>query len=72
VAVAQSHVEAWKVTRRGEPASMFLVLEDDVWFRAGAAAAIDRGWRAAQRRQAAWEKGVRAMLLSLLCGREVE
>lgn len=45
VAVAQSHVEAWKFIVAGS-CNHVLVLEDDVWFRTGAAAAIDRGWRA--------------------------
>ena len=49
VAVARSHVEVWKAVARG-PDDYVLVLEDDVWFRRGAAAAIDRGWRAALRR----------------------
>ena len=49
VAVARSHVEAWKAIAAG-PCDHVLVLEDDVWFRRGAAAAIDRGWRAAARR----------------------
>ncbi len=49
VAVARSHVEAWKAVATGSDAHV-LVLEDDVWFRRGAAAAIDRGWRAALRR----------------------
>lgn len=51
VAVAQSHVEAWKVVAAGS-CDHVLVLEDDVWFRSGAAAAIDQGWQAAVRRQA--------------------
>ncbi|MEK7427930.1 MAG: family 16 glycosylhydrolase [Pseudomonadota bacterium] len=51
VAVAQSHVEAWKVIAAGS-CDHVLVIEDDVWFRAGAASAIDRGWRAAARRYA--------------------
>ena len=51
VAVAQSHVEAWKAIVAGS-CDHVLVLEDDIWFRAGAAAAIDRGWRAAALRQA--------------------
>jgi len=46
VAVARSHIEAWKRIARG-PDHYVLVLEDDVWFRPGAARAIDRGWRAA-------------------------
>jgi GR25 family glycosyltransferase involved in LPS biosynthesis len=49
VAVARSHVEVWKAIATG-PDNYVLVLEDDVWFRRGAAAAIDRGWRAALQR----------------------
>lgn len=51
VAVARSHIEAWKVIVAGS-SDHVLVLEDDVWFRIGAAAAIDRGWRAAAGRKA--------------------
>lgn len=51
IAIARSHVEAWKVIAAGS-CDHVLVLEDDVWFRTGAAAAIDRGWRAAADRQA--------------------
>ncbi|MGH2554372.1 MAG: family 16 glycosylhydrolase, partial [Actinomycetota bacterium] len=46
VAVARSHVEAWKAVATGTD-DYVLVLEDDVWFTPGAPAAIDRGWRAA-------------------------
>ena len=46
VAVARSHVEAWEAVATGTD-DYVLVLEDDVWFRPGARAAIDRGWRAA-------------------------
>ncbi|MEP0391676.1 MAG: family 16 glycosylhydrolase [Erythrobacter sp.] len=46
VAVARSHVEVWKTIARGSHEHV-LVLEDDVWFTHGAAAIIDRGWRAA-------------------------
>jgi GR25 family glycosyltransferase involved in LPS biosynthesis len=46
VAVARSHVEAWKAIATGAD-DYVLVLEDDVWFTPGAPAAIDRGWRAA-------------------------
>lgn len=49
VAVARSHIEAWKAIVAG-PDDYVLVLEDDVWFKCGAAAAIDRGWRAAVKR----------------------
>ncbi|CAA2145142.1 family 16 glycosylhydrolase [Methylobacterium bullatum] len=49
VAVARSHIEVWKEVARG-PHDHVLILEDDVWFGRGAAAAVDRGWRAA------WER----------------
>jgi GR25 family glycosyltransferase involved in LPS biosynthesis len=62
VAIAQSHVEAWKVIVAGS-CDHVLVLEDDVWFRPGAAAAIDRGWTAAAGRQAD-EKGPHLLYLS--------
>jgi len=50
VAVARSHVEAWKAVAAG-PHRHVLVLEDDVWFRRRAARAINSGWRAALRRR---------------------
>ena len=62
VAVARSHVEVWKAVATG-PDDYVLVLEDDVWFRRGAAAAIDRGWRAALRRCRA-DGGPRLLYLS--------
>src|SRR5664280_2912247 len=46
VAVARSHVEAWKAIAAGTN-EFVLVLEDDAWFKPGAKAAIDHGWRAA-------------------------
>lgn len=46
VAVARSHIEAWKRIAQGAD-HYVLVLEDDVWFKPGAARAIDHGWRAA-------------------------
>lgn len=49
VAVARSHVEAWKAIAAGDN-NFVLVLEDDVWFRGGAAGAIERGWDVALRR----------------------
>lgn len=49
VAVARSHIECWKRIVAGTDEHV-LVLEDDVWFRPGAARAIDRGWRAALER----------------------
>ncbi len=62
VAVARSHVEAWKAVATGTD-DYVLVLEDDVWFTPGAAAAIDRGWRAALGRCAV-ESGPRLFYLS--------
>ena len=62
VAIARSHVEAWKAVATGSEDHV-LVLEDDVWFKRGAAAAIDRGWRAALRRCRA-EGGPRLLYLS--------
>jgi GR25 family glycosyltransferase involved in LPS biosynthesis len=49
IAVARSHIEAWKVIATGKHEHV-LVLEDDVWFTPRAAVAIDRGWRAALER----------------------
>jgi GR25 family glycosyltransferase involved in LPS biosynthesis len=46
IAVARSHIEAWKRIARGAH-EYVLVLEDDVYFVRGAARLIDRGWRAA-------------------------
>jgi GR25 family glycosyltransferase involved in LPS biosynthesis len=62
VAVARSHVEAWKAVAAGRN-QFVLVLEDDVWFRPGAAAAIDRGWRAARSR-CAGDGGPKLLYLS--------
>jgi GR25 family glycosyltransferase involved in LPS biosynthesis len=62
VAVARSHVEVWKSVATG-PDNFVLVLEDDVWFRRGAAEAIDRGWRAALLRCRS-EDGPRLLYLS--------
>jgi GR25 family glycosyltransferase involved in LPS biosynthesis len=62
VAVARSHVEVWKAIATGSD-DQVLVLEDDVWFARGAAAAIDRGWRAALRRSGA-AGGPRLLYLS--------
>jgi hypothetical protein len=45
-------VEVWKAVATGAE-DYVLVLEDDVWFKPGAPAAIDRGWRAALGRCAA-------------------
>lgn len=49
VAVARSHVEAWKDIAAGTD-DFVLVLEDDAWFKPGARTAIDHGWRAALNR----------------------
>src|SRR5438094_5405467 len=62
VAVARSHVEAWKAIATGTD-DYVLVLEDDVWFTPGAPAAIDRGWRAALGR-CAIEGGPKLLYLS--------
>jgi len=62
VAVARSHVEVWKLIATGS-VEYVLVLEDDVWFDRGAAAAIDRGWQAALLRCHA-EGGPRLLYLS--------
>jgi len=62
VAVARSHIEAWKAIAAG-PDEYVLVFEDDIWFRRGAAFAIDRGWRAALRHSRS-EGGPRLLYLS--------
>lgn len=49
VAVARSHIEVWKIVARGQDDHV-LILEDDIWFRPGAAAKIGRAWRAALER----------------------
>lgn len=49
IAVARSHVEAWKAVATGSEEHV-LILEDDVWFRRGAAALIERAWREASTR----------------------
>jgi GR25 family glycosyltransferase involved in LPS biosynthesis len=43
IAVARSHIEAWKAIATGS-VEYVLILEDDVWFRRGAAALIERAW----------------------------
>lgn len=63
VAVARSHIEAWKVIATGEHKHV-LVLEDDVWFIPRAALAIERGWLAALERCHAEEGGPRLLYLS--------
>lgn len=50
IAVARSHIEAWKTIAAGEHDDV-LILEDDVWFTVGAAKLIERGWLAALERQ---------------------
>ncbi|CAI1533891.1 TPA: family 16 glycosylhydrolase [Serratia fonticola] len=62
IAVARSHIEVWKTIATGNN-KYVLVLEDDVWFKWGAAAAITRGWQAAIRRCSA-EGGPRLLYLS--------
>ena len=62
VAVARSHVEAWKAVATGTN-DFVLVLEDDVWITPGAAAAINRGWRTARRR-CAGDGGPKLLYLS--------
>jgi GR25 family glycosyltransferase involved in LPS biosynthesis len=62
IAVARSHVEVWKTIATGLD-NHVLVLEDDVWFKWGAAAAISRGWRAALQRCVA-EGGPHLLYLS--------
>jgi GR25 family glycosyltransferase involved in LPS biosynthesis len=62
VAVARSHVEAWKAVAAGRN-QFVLVLEDDIWFTPGAPAAIDRGWRAARSR-CAGDGGPKLLYLS--------
>lgn len=49
VAVARSHIEAWKVVATGQDEHV-LILEDDIWFPPNAAGAIDRGWEEARAR----------------------
>jgi GR25 family glycosyltransferase involved in LPS biosynthesis len=49
VAVARSHIEAWKLVANGSE-QYVLILEDDVWLRPDAAEAINRGWETARRR----------------------
>ncbi len=48
IAVARSHIEAWKAISTGSD-EYVLVLEDDIWFTPGAGDAIDRCWLAALR-----------------------
>ena len=62
VAVARSHVEVWKAVMTGSEDHV-LVLEDDIWFKRGAAMMIDRGWSAALKHCSA-EAGPRLLYLS--------
>ena len=66
VAVARSHVEVWKAVASGIRRSR-AGARGRVWFTRGAAAAIDRGWRAALRTLSRRRRT--AFALSLLCGR---
>lgn len=49
IAVARSHIEAWKTVATGSQEHV-LILEDDIWFRRGAAASITTAWREALNR----------------------
>lgn len=49
IAVARSHIEAWKAIVAGRTEHV-LIVEDDIWFRPGAAKSIDRAWREAASR----------------------
>ncbi len=49
IAVARSHIEAWKAIAIGND-SLVLILEDDAWFKPGARASIDGIWRAVGKR----------------------
>jgi GR25 family glycosyltransferase involved in LPS biosynthesis len=62
VAVARSHIEAWKAIAAGTDDHV-LILEDDVWFRPRARAAIDNGWRDAVAHSAA-RQGPQLLYLS--------
>lgn len=61
VAVARSHVEAWKAVATGSEEHV-LILEDDVWFRRGAAASIEKAWCEALTRGS--RRGVAMLYLS--------
>lgn len=50
IAVARSHVEAWKDVATGSVEHV-LILEDDVWFCRGAAASIEKAWCEASTRR---------------------
>lgn len=49
IAVARSHIEAWKAVASGDDEHV-LICEDDIWFTRGAASLIDCGWQAARDR----------------------
>jgi len=49
IAVARSHVEAWKEIAAGAD-KYVLIVEDDIWLKPGAAKAIDHGWQQASDR----------------------
>ncbi|WP_424708776.1 family 16 glycosylhydrolase [Microbacterium sp. SLBN-111] len=52
VAVARSHIEAWKSIASGAD-SRVLILEDDAWFKPAARAAMNEAWREIDQRSAA-------------------
>lgn len=49
VAVARSHIEAWKEIATGRD-SLVLILEDDAWLRPGARASLNGIWREVHKR----------------------
>lgn len=49
IAVARSHIEAWKAIVAGD-AEHVLIVEDDIWIRLGAAKKIGWAWREAKAR----------------------
>lgn len=52
VAVARSHIEAWKAVAAGSD-SPVLILEDDAWFKPRARASINEIWREVHKRSTA-------------------
>jgi GR25 family glycosyltransferase involved in LPS biosynthesis len=50
IAVARSHIEAWKTVANGR-VGFSLILEDDIYFAFGAPKAIAQGWEEALRRR---------------------
>ncbi|HAS33104.1 MAG: glycoside hydrolase [Paracoccus sp.] len=57
VAVARSHIEAWKAIATG-PDSLVLILEDDAWFKPGARASINEIWREVRKRSASGQPDI--------------